>query len=95
MEIESTVRVGVGGTAATNPQEEEDYGGNSQYAHIDIYHHCTVPAASTNAFSDRRDACMALLNLHLHCIDPISSRLHFLHRLLMLVYFYTLLLTAY
>jgi hypothetical protein len=33
MEIESTVRVGVGGTAATNPQEEEDYGGNSQYAH--------------------------------------------------------------
>jgi hypothetical protein len=36
MEIESTVRVGVGGTAATNPQEEEDYGGNSQYAHIDI-----------------------------------------------------------
>jgi heme A synthase len=40
---------------------------------------------------------MALLNLHLHlhCIDPISSRLHFLHRLLMLVYFYTLLLTAY
>ena len=53
MEIESTVRVGVGGTAATNPQEEEDYGGNSQYAHyIDI----TTALRCVDAFSDRRDA---------------------------------------
>ncbi len=31
MELESTVRVGVGGTAATNQREEEEYGGNSLY----------------------------------------------------------------
>lgn len=31
MQLDSTVRVGVGGTAATNPREEEEYGGNSRY----------------------------------------------------------------
>jgi CubicO group peptidase (beta-lactamase class C family) len=31
IELESTVRVGVGGTAASNPREEEEYGGNSPY----------------------------------------------------------------
>lgn len=31
MQLESTVRIGVGATAATNQREEEEYGGNSVY----------------------------------------------------------------
>ena len=31
LDLQSTVRAGVGGTAATNSAEEEEYGGNSLY----------------------------------------------------------------
>ena len=31
LDLQSTVRAGVGGTAATNSAEEEEYGGNSPY----------------------------------------------------------------
>ena len=31
LDLQSTVRAGVGGTAATNSAEEEEYGGNSVY----------------------------------------------------------------